>query len=234
MEEGKKVRFFTYWERVNNIDLSVIELFERDGEFRVPWTTSLRIFPWYKFSGRETLGYYGGSEYYDIDLQALHEQRPGLSYLLFCDIMHTATYRGTMKKFSECICRAGYMMRDINNSEEAYEPKTAPSAFPVNCESTSAYLFAVDLQTNELVWLNMAVIGAGTEDYLVKRKVLEDCFETSKILSFADFLEIGASEVTDDPYQADIVFSDRDYELPENTEQIYSFDIDGMIAKLKP
>ena len=48
------------------------------------------------------------------------------------------------------------MLRDWDDSGQVYEPKTVKSAYLVNCESTFAYLFGIDLFTNEFVWLNVA------------------------------------------------------------------------------
>lgn len=50
------------------------------------------------------------------------------------------------------------MLRDWDDSGQVYEPKTVKSSYLVNCESTFAYLFGIDLFTNEFVWLNVAKI----------------------------------------------------------------------------
>ena len=71
LADDKIVRAFTYWEKVNDIDLSVIGI-RTDG--------SQREFSWRSmygcqseaiaFSGDQTSGYNGGSEYFDVDLDA--------------------------------------------------------------------------------------------------------------------------------------------------------------------
>ena len=48
------------------------------------------------------------------------------------------------------------MLRDIEDSGEIYEPKTVETSFTINCDSTFAYLFALDLRKSELIWLNIA------------------------------------------------------------------------------
>ena len=59
------------------------------------------------------------------------------------------------------------MLRDKFNSGEAFEPKTVQTSYLVNAQSTFCQLFAIDMKTRELVWLNInknssAAIG-GTE-----------------------------------------------------------------------
>ena len=47
------------------------------------------------------------------------------------------------------------MTRDLKDSGKIYEPKTVQSSFFIDCESTFAYLFGLDLKSNEFVWLNV-------------------------------------------------------------------------------
>ena len=102
------------------------------------------------FSGDETSGYYGGSEYFDVNIPKVKELYPDYRYMIFC----ANVYSGI--NFDECFCEAGFMLRDQEDSGQVYEPKTVRSAYLVNCASTFAYLFGIDLHTNELVWLNEA------------------------------------------------------------------------------
>ena len=102
------------------------------------------------YSGDETSGYNGGSEYFDINLPEFKARYPEYRYLIFCDNVFSGV------NFNKCFCKAGYMLRDEDDSGEIYEPKTVESAFLVDCESTFAYLFGIDLLKNEFIWLNLA------------------------------------------------------------------------------
>ena len=69
IDEGKKLRAFTYWEKVNDIDLSVFALTEDGNRREFSWRTMSRHQSGaITYSGDETSGYLGGSEYFDINL----------------------------------------------------------------------------------------------------------------------------------------------------------------------
>ena len=69
IDEGKKLRAFTYWEQVNDIDLSVFALTEDGNRREFSWRTMSRHQSGaITYSGDETSSYLGGSEYFDINL----------------------------------------------------------------------------------------------------------------------------------------------------------------------
>lgn len=216
---GKKIRGFTYWEKVDDIDLSVIGMDARGNQREFSWRTmassqSAAI----AFSGDQTRGFYGGSEFFDVDLGKVREMFPDMTHLIFCNNVFSGT------PFSRCICRAGYMDRDILDSGEIFEPKTVKTSFAITCESTFAYLFAIDLRTRELVWLNLArksrerVAGATSLDFLM------EYLEELPLLNMDMFFRLMAAEVVENPEDADIAVSDEALSLPEGTEQIRSCD----------
>lgn len=227
LPEGKKLRAFTYWEKVNDIDLSVIGLGDDGSEIEFSWRTmadeqSAAI----TFSGDETSGFNGGSEFFDIDFEAFRAKWPDIHYLVFCDNVFSSS------PFADCVCRAGYMVRDNEDSGEIFEPKTVASAFTVNCNSTFAYLFALDLEAREFIWLNTSKSGqtivAGAESLAF----LTAYFDRTKIFSVYDLFASLANELSDTPEGADLAVTDRS--LPENTNarQIRSCDIDLITAAL--
>ena len=219
LPEGKKIRAFTYWEKVDDIDLSAIGL-RRDGlQEEFSWRTMYAAqSEALTFSGDETSGYHGGSEYFDVDLALVRELYPQLRYLIFCDnVFSHSTFR-------ECVCRAGYMLRDLPDSGKVFEPKTVKSSFTVDCDSTFAYLFALDPDSREFVWLNVAREGKAHIAGETRLGFLAPYLEATRILDLAGFARMAATELVDDPAQADTVFSDRDLALPETAEQIHSFD----------
>ncbi|MBQ8449028.1 MAG: hypothetical protein IJX27_08900, partial [Clostridia bacterium] len=151
IEEGKKIRAFTYWEKVNDIDLSVIGIGEDGRQTEFSWRTMYDSqSPELTFSGDQTAGYDGGSEYFDLDVALFKQKHPEIKHLVFCNNVYSTT------TFAKCLCKAGYMLRDINDSGEVFEPKTVKSSFTINCDSTYAYLFAIDLEKNDFIWLNIS------------------------------------------------------------------------------
>ena len=225
--EGKKIRAFTYWEGVDDIDLSAFAIGEIGDQIEFSWRTFIDH-PSIVFSGDETSGYDGGSEYFDIDIERLKEEvlPDYMRYLVFCDNVYTEV------PFTECMCKAGFMVRDMEDSGEIFEPKTVKSSFSITCASTFAYLFAIDLQTREVVWLNMArdsrarVAGTTSMDFL------RDYLTATNVINLRDFACMLATEVVDDPLQADVVFSDHDEPMREDAERIRSIDTERIIELL--
>ena len=129
--------------------------------------------------------------------------------------------------FSNCICRAGYMLRDVVDSGEVFEPATVQTSFVINCSSRSAYLFALDLQDPAIIWLNLGensmrnVAGEGDVSFL------KGYLHTVDIINLRDFAQMLATEVVDDPAEADVVFSDEPpsaLDLRDDQELIRSSD----------
>ena len=229
LPEGKKIRAFTYWEKVNDIDLSVIGLDKNLMQHEFSWRTMAgKQSDAITFSGDQTSGYKGGSEFFDIDFEKFKKMYPGIRYLIFCNNIYSSSCKG----FHECVCRAGYMMRDISDSGEIFEPKTVRSSFTIDCESRFAYLFGLDMTTGDFVWLNIAndsrsrVAGKNGMGFLAQY------FETTKIMNVYDFFALMASELTGDPNDADIAVTDEEIEPGESTEIIRSYDTEKMIAFL--
>lgn len=223
--EGKKLRVFTYWERVNDIDLSVFALTEDGRKKEFSWRTmAAQQSGAITFSGDETSGYHGGSEYFDINIPEFKEQYPEYRYLVFCNNVFTGI------TFSKCFCKAGYMLRDEEDSGEIYEPKTIESAFLVDCESTFAYLFGIDLIKNEFIWLNQArnsnaqVAGSTSLTFLL------DYFHTTEIFNVYDFFEMMAEELVEDPMEAEIVVSDHETAYADGAEMIREYDFEKIRA----
>ena len=208
LPEGKKVRAFTYWKKVDDIDLSCFALYDDGGTREFSWRTMAgTISDAPVFSGDQTSGYHGGSEYFDVELLALaKEGGPKCHYLVFCNNVYSW---GT---FDGCVCRAGYMLRDIDDSGKVFEPATVQSAFVVNCASRAAYLFALDLQDPAFIWLNLGersmqnVAGMGDVEFLLKYLHITDVF------SVRDLAMLLASEVVATPEEADAVFADASAE----------------------
>lgn len=230
---GKKVRVFTYWERVNDIDLSAHGIYDDGHTVEFSWRNT---YHWngsnnsgILFSGDETSGYHGGSEYFDIELDRVQRELPGLHYLVFANNIYTS---GVI--FKNIMCKAGFMLRDENDSGEVYEPKTVSTAFTINAEGTFAYLFAIDLTTREMVWLNLGMAESSHVAGLSSSRALITSYcRVTEILNYERFFTAIGRTVSriDD---ANIVVSDKTLELKEGVTQIHSYDLDAVRALMNP
>ena len=223
--DGKKIRAFTYWELVDDIDLSAFLLSGRGEQIELSWRTFMDADS-IVFSGDQTSGYEGGSEYFDIDLKLFKKEFPDMRYIVLCDNVYSGV------PFSDCLCKAGYMMRDREDSGEVFEPKTVKSSYAITCPSTFAYLFGIDVETREIVWLNMARNSRERIAGETNMAFLLDYLEIAYTINLDDFARMLATEVVDDPLMADVVFSDKDEPMREGVELIRSSDIERIIELL--
>lgn len=209
LPDYKKIRAFTYWEKVDDIDLSCFALDDNGNTAEFSWRNmAARQSPGILFSGDQTAGFDGGSEYFDIDIAQFREERGSQwHYLVFCNNVYSSD------TFDRCVCRAGYMLRDIDDTGEVFEPATVQTSFIVNCSSRAAYLFALDLHDPALIWLNLGessmarVAGNGDVSFLARY------LHTVDIINLHDFARMLAAEVVTSPAEADVVFSDDPPEL---------------------
>ena len=229
LPEGKKLRAFTYWEKVDDIDLSVIGLDDQDRQIEFSWRTMAESqSEAITFSGDQTSGFEGGSEYFDIDLERFQVQYPAIRYLIFCNNVFSRNI-----SFATCVCRAGYMVRDTQDSGEIFEPKTVSSAYTVNAPTSYAYLFALDLNTHEFVWLNAASNSHAAIAGMTSLTHLKRWLNMTDVISLYDMLKMQAAALTDDPLQADVVASDEDLPCKDKALRIHSYDIDTMLRLIE-
>lgn len=225
LPETKKLRAFTYWEKADDIDLSVFGIDEDGFRREFSWRTmSGNQSEAITYSGDETSGYNGGSEYFDIDLDKVRELYPNMRYMIFCDNVFSGL------NFDECFCKAGYMTRDLIDSGEVYEPKTVKSSFIINCGSRFAYLFGLDLKTNEFVWLNFAVNSRANVAGTTNMDFVLDYFGITNIINVYSFFEMMAEEVVSDITEAEIIVTNKNVECAEGQTVVREYDIEKMMA----
>ena len=218
---GKNVRAFTYWEKVNDIDLSSMLLFENGKTEEISWRSwgyssiNNKIFT---FSGDQTSGYHGGVEYLDFDITQVKKYYPTLKYIIFSDNVYSGV------DFSEVYCKAGFMLRKDLNAGKAFEPKTVATSFTINAPTTFVYLFAIDIEKEEMIWLNTSndkrLIVAGNDNYTFLKKY----FDTTRRFNVKSFFEMLATEIVATPEEADFIISDK-----IDNANIRSCDIDKML-----
>lgn len=227
LEQGNTIRAFTYWEKVNDIDLSAFGMTEQGEQLEFSWRTMFnKQSDAICYSGDETSGYDGGSEYYDIEVNKFKSLYPASRYLIFANNVYSSL------PFSQSICKAGYMIRSKPSSGEVFEPKTVQTSFTINAETTFAYLFAIDLHQMEMIWLNVAAnrssIVAGDTDLFFLDKYLH----STEIFSVYDLYRMAATQLVDQPALADVVVSDTYTATNEDQQIVRSYDFDKILALL--
>ena len=221
---GKKIRCFTYWEKTNDIDLSCIGLKELGDTVEFSWRTMYnRQSAAVCFSGDQTSGYNGGSEYFDVDIDKVRKQYPDMRYIIF----NNNVFSGST--FSSCICRAGYMMRDEIDSGEVFEPKTVKTSYTINCDSSMAYLFAIDIINRKIIWLNQSLNSMERIGSNSPYKYLTKFFDITKIINVYDLFKMKAREIISNPEDADIIVSDGNYKLKQDQILITSRDQESIM-----
>ena len=225
IEPNKGIRAFTYWERVDDIDLSCFIICDDGKLHELSWRT-VSDNRWVVYSGDVTTGYYhGGSEYFDFNIENIKHDMPDARYIVVCDNIYSRGYT-----YNSCKCKAGFMCRADLNNGMPYEPSTVKTSFKVSGDCTAVYLFAIDLVANEIVWLNVAITQkssvAGTQnmDFLYKYFDIGDTFNHELIARQV------AESVTENLDEADIIFAD-DVEV-EGVPTIHSYDTEAVMELL--
>ena len=125
------------------------------------------------------------------------------------------------------------MLRDWEDSGQEYEPKTVKSAYRINCESTFAYLFGIDLLTNEFIWLNIAKDGNSRVAGDTTLSFLTDYFHLTEIMNMYDFFSMMAEKIVDDPMEADVIVTDHEIEGAVEAEIIREYDLEKIRALME-
>ena len=178
------------------------------------------------FSGDEVSGYNGGSEYFDVDVKKFKRKYPSITRLIFSNNMFSLT------TFKESVCKAGYMLRDIEDTGEIFEPKTVKSSFTVDCDSTFAYLFGIDLKKNRFVWLNIARESGYHIAGETSLEFLNGYFELCDAINLGELFGMLATEVTDNALEADVIVGDEQFPPEAKGEIIRYCDFEKITAYL--
>ena len=126
------------------------------------------------------------------------------------------------------------MLRDIQDSGQVFEPKTVQTSFTIDCESTFAYLFAIDLKSNDFIWLNtvrqssQTIAGQSSLSYLTRY------FNLTSVMNLMDLFSMMASEISHSPVEAEWIISDKDTDAAAAKDNgaalIRSCDIEQIMA----
>lgn len=217
---GDAIRTFVTWKGVYDIDAAITLIGDDKTDYLYfanysskPFGTSILFSG--DCRGKE------GTEYYDVKLEEMREL--GYKYLVF-------SFHGYSGRLDEGSIQCGYQdKKDLNTN--AWDPKNIEFQFNVKGDTRACLGFAVDLETKELIVLNLMV---SDEHEIVSDRTSEGLIE--KYLS-KSFLEINMGEIAscrgdsvDNPDEADVVFSDN-YIPKEGSSQkvIRTFDLEKLV-----
>ena len=202
---GTKIRSFVHWENAFDIDSSTI--YEHaDGKLNMINFCSYcdrNYSGAARFSGDITGP--KGTEYFDLDLESLKEQ--GVKRVVF-------TFHGYNSTLDKGDIYCGYQNKE-NFNTKAWDPKNIELKIHVKGEKRAYVAFAVDLETMEIIVLNLM---RDDDCQVVRSKDFEAVkafMDPAKLeLNMGLIAEWRAVEVVNTPEEATVVFSD-DYVAKE-------------------
>ena len=226
---GTKIRSFVHWEDAYDIDSSVI-MEHNDGTLRDINFSSYSYINYNgaaRFSGDITGP--KGTEYFDLDLESLKKQ--GVKRVVF-------TFHGFRSTLDSGEIYCGYQNK-TNFNTKAWDPKNIELKIHVKGEKRAYVAFAVDLETMEIVVLNLM---RDSDSQVVRPKDFEAVkafMDPAKLeLNMGLIAEWRAAEVVETPEEADVVFADdyvaKEVEMTEDETPkpaqvvIRSFDIEKL------
>jgi hypothetical protein len=224
---GTKIRSFVHWEDAFDIDSSTIYEHE-DGHlnainFRSYHRTN------YKGASRFSGDITGpeGTEYFDLDLVSLKEQ--GVKRVIF-------TFHGYCSNLNAGEIYCGYQVKEDFNTS-AWDPKNIELKVHVKGEKRAYVAFAVDLETMEIIVLNLM---RDDDSRVVSPKdfdAIKAFMDPAKLELNMGLIASWRGEVVETPEEADCVLAD-DYTIPVNLQDengehktqtvIRSFDIEKL------
>lgn len=224
--ESKMIfRAFVNWSKCNDVDLACFGI-GKDGEVvEFSWRNTHRYqtVRAVTYSGDQTSGYNGGSEYFDVNFKKFASTYRNCDYVVFTANCYS------MENFSEFPCKAGFMLRDNAYVGKIYEPSTVKTAYNVTAQGTYCVLFALDIKRKEIVWLNVArdgfypIAGEDKLDFVYKFLNVTD------VLSVYSLFQIAGATFVDDASQAKYVVSDNVESVREDQVLIRSYDYTPLI-----
>lgn len=214
------IRTFVHWENAFDIDSSVVA-YDEDG--KVITTMNFCNYSG-KYFGNDLL-FSGdvtsdkGTEYFDLKLEGL--KKKDVSKVLF-------TFHGYCSTLDRGTIYCGYQQK-TDLMTKAWDPKNIELKMHVKGEKRAYIGFIVDIDTNEIVVLNLMTdddsrVVRGTEGELVS-----SYFDNSKLELNMGLIAALRGELVETPEEADVVFAD-DYKPVEGQQVIRSFDIEKLNA----
>ena len=225
--KGTKIRSFVHWEDAFDIDSSVV-LEHENGKLN-----SINFASYYNTQYNGAARFSGditgpeGTEYFDLDLESLKLQ--GIKRVVF-------TFHGYCSTLNSGEIYCGYQCKE-NFNTKAWDPKNIELKIHVKGEKRAYVGFAVDLETMEVIVLNLM---RDDDNRVVSPKDFEAIkafMDPAKLELNMGLIASWRGEVVETPEEADVVFAD-DYTTPVNLRDendelkiqtvIRSFDIEKL------
>ena len=223
-KEGNILRCFVWWLQPEGVrtDLDI------SGGFYGPKWEHVADVGYYNLregfsthSGDFTSAPNGAAEYIDIDMKKAREQGVRYAYITvrsytqqpFCDLPE---------------CFAGFMHRDKPQAGQVFDARTIKNKFDISSNSNTCLPFVVDLETQEMIWADLAnpnigVYNNNRSDAVSTVKVLQNLISMDRFNLYDLFmLHVKArGDITLNRDTADLVLS-VDNETPFQTDKIVS------------
>jgi len=214
-EDKNIIRSFIHWKNIEGerVDVdSAFGLFDKDGklldncsyyEIKSNYETMIH-------SGDIVDSPNGAIEYLDLDINKTIEKLPQAKYLL----MSVYSFTGqSMKEIPECF--GGWMYREEAKTGELYESKSVENVFEFTNNGTSIIPMAIDLQSREIIWLDINSSSSGinqnmNEDSKRLKYFIKGLVSKEKYMSLYDLFELHNTryEVVDKKEDTDVIFSE--------------------------
>ncbi len=222
LEDGAVLRLFVWWKQVaerTDLDLSLISY---DDEMNYTGHVSYTNLAssGMQHSGDLQSAPHGAAEFIDIDLDTV--RKSGSRYIA------TQIFRYSGENFATCECHAGWMIRDEGDSNyKSFDVKTVQNKFDVTGSGAYAIPIIVDLQENEIIFVDLFMRGVGqhnrvegayTDISVITREIARMVDTRPNMFHLASFhRDARGAEATEDRDQADITFglSNCDYNANE-------------------
>lgn len=212
------IRTFVHWEDAFDIDSSVVT-YDENGETLYAMNFCNYHSKYYDndvlFSGDITGS--RGTEYFDLKLENL--KKKGVSKVLF-------TFHGYNSTLNAGTIYCGYQQK-TDLMTKAWDPKNIELKMHVKGEKRSYLGFVIDLDTMEMVVLNLMTdddsrVVRGNEGDMIKAY-----FDNSKLELNIGLIAEYLGEKVETPEEATVVFAD-DYKPAEGQTVVRSFDIEKL------
>lgn len=220
--KGDYIRTFVHWENAFDIDSSLI-LVNKDDSLEYSYFGNYMAKRYDNdilFSGDVTSP--NGTEYYDINLKAMKER--GYKYII-------STFHGYCSNLNSGDIHCGYQDKtDLNT--KAWDSKNIAFQMHVKGDSRACMGFAIDLETKEIIVLNLLRDDdfriVSLSDYKAVEKLLHPenlAINMKTIIGYR-------GEVVSTPEEADIIFDDNYKNASETQKIICSYEIEKLVALL--
>ena len=218
--KGDYIRTFVHWEKAFDIDSSLI-LINNENKLESMYFGNYHAKRYDNdilFSGDVTSS--TGTEYYDIKLENMRKR--GYKYII-------STFHGFCSNLNSGDIHCGYQDKEDLNTK-AWDPKNIAFQMHVKGDTRACVGFAIDLETKEIIVLNLMRDSdcrvVGPADYKMIEKYLSSSaldLNMGTVISYR-------GEVVSSPEEADVVFDDNYKSENENQKVVRSYEIEKLVA----